>query len=177
MGSKSDLAIMTHAAETLDGLKIPYELRIISAHRRLEATKEWANTARARGLKVLIAGAGLAAHLPGVLAAATTLPVLGVPLPGSALGALDSLYSIVQMPRGIPVGTLAVGKTGAVNAALLAAQILAVSDSDIADRVNKFRENSRKNVTEDDSKLQTAMERRTENESLTQALRAAGLVK
>ena len=176
MGSKSDLAIMSLSAETLEELKIPYEIRIISAHRRLEATKEWASSARNRGIKVLIAGAGLAAHLPGVLAAATTLPVLGVPLPGSTLGALDSLYSIVQMPRGIPVGTLAIGKAGAVNAALLAAEILGVTDVDIAQRVEAYRAQSRQKVTDDDAKLQDALENRTNSESVSQALKKAELL-
>jgi 5-(carboxyamino)imidazole ribonucleotide mutase len=175
MGSKSDLAIMSLSAETLEELKIPYEIRIISAHRRLEATKEWASSARNRGIKVLIAGAGLAAHLPGVLAAATTLPVLGVPLPGSTLGALDSLYSIVQMPRGIPVGTLAIGKAGAVNAALLAAEILGVTDGNIAQRVEAYRAQSRQKVTDDDAKLQDALEKRADSESVSQALKNAGL--
>ena len=177
MGSKSDLAIMSLAAETLEELEIPYEIRIISAHRRLEATKEWANTARERGLKVLIAGAGLAAHLPGVLAAATTLPVLGVPLPGSTVGALDSLYSIVQMPRGIPVGTLAIGKAGAINAALLSAEILGVSDSIIAERVEAFRNRSREKVTADDASLQAALEKRGQDQSVSQALKTAELIK
>ena len=177
MGSKSDLAIMSLAAETLEELEIPYEIRIISAHRRLEATKEWASTARERGLKVLIAGAGLAAHLPGVLAAATTLPVLGVPLPGSTIGALDSLYSIVQMPRGIPVGTLAIGKAGAINAALLSAEILGVTDSEIADRVEAFRNRSRAKVTSDDAQLQDALEKRQQGQSVGEALKNAELIK
>ena len=168
---------MSLAAETLEELEIPYEIRIISAHRRLEATKEWANTARDRGLKVLIAGAGLAAHLPGVLAAATTLPVLGVPLPGSTVGALDSLYSIVQMPRGIPVGTLAIGKAGAINAALLSAEILGVTDSDIATRVEAFRNRSREKVTADDAALQAALEKRGQDQSVSAALKSAELIK
>jgi len=168
---------MSLAAETLEELEIPYEIRIISAHRRLEATKEWANTARDRGLKVLIAGAGLAAHLPGVLAAATTLPVLGVPLPGSTVGALDSLYSIVQMPRGIPVGTLAIGKAGAINAALLSAEILGVTDKDIAAKVEAFRVRSREKVTADDAALQTALEKRGPDQSVSAALKSAELIK
>ncbi|MEE2903570.1 MAG: 5-(carboxyamino)imidazole ribonucleotide mutase [Myxococcota bacterium] len=177
MGSKSDLAIMSQAAETLEQLKIPYEIRIISAHRRLETTKEWATTARERGLKVLIAGAGLAAHLPGVLAAATTLPVLGVPLPGSTVGALDSLYSIVQMPKGIPVGTLAIGKAGAINAALLAAEILGTSDDEIAERVAQFRVKSREQVAADDEALQDALQARQDGEGLGDALKRASLIK
>lgn len=176
MGSKSDLGVMSQAAETLEKLDIPYELRIISAHRRLDATKQWANSARDRGLKVIIAGAGLAAHLPGVVAAATTLPVLGVPLSGPTLGAIDALYSIVQMPKGIPVGTLAIGKAGAINAALLAAQILAVTDSGIAEKIEAFRNDSREAVSADDESLQSALRNKANGEGIRQALKKASLI-
>jgi 5-(carboxyamino)imidazole ribonucleotide mutase len=176
MGSKSDLGVMSQAAETLEKLDIPYELRIISAHRRLDATKQWANSARERGLKVIIAGAGLAAHLPGVVAAATTLPVLGVPLIGPTLGAIDALYSIVQMPKGIPVGTLAIGKAGAINAALLAAQILAVTDSGIAEKIEAFRNDSREAVSADDESVQAALRNKANGEGVRQALKKASLI-
>jgi 5-(carboxyamino)imidazole ribonucleotide mutase len=125
MGSRSDWETMRHAVETLDSLGVPYEVRIVSAHRTPDAMFEYASTAVARGLEVIIAGAGGAAHLPGMTASKTTLPVLGVPIESHALKGLDSLLSIVQMPAGIPVGTLAIGKAGAINAALLATAILA----------------------------------------------------
>jgi 5-(carboxyamino)imidazole ribonucleotide mutase len=139
MGSRSDWELMSHAATTLDGLGIPHEVNAISAHRAPDRLAEYCETARDRGLKVIIAGAGLAAALPGVIAAKTPLPVLGVPLPAPALGGLDALLSIVQMPPGIPVGTLAIGKTGAINAALLAAAILALSDDSIRDALDRYR--------------------------------------
>jgi len=139
MGSASDWETMRHAAETLDRLGIPNERRVISAHRTPDRLIAYAKTARERGLKVLIAGAGLAAGLPGVVAALTPLPVLGVPLEGGALKGLDALLSIVQMPGGIPVGTLAIGRAGAINAALLATSILALGDSAIADALDAFR--------------------------------------
>ncbi len=170
MGSKSDLPTMRHAAETLEVIGLPYELRIISAHRRPDATMEWAQGARERGLKVLIAGAGLAAHLPGVVAACTTLPVLGVPMGGSSLSGADSLYSIVQMPRGIPVGTLAIGRSGAVNAALMAASIIAVHDDELAKRLAEHRQSLRAQVTADDESLQKALEARADGQSLADAL-------
>jgi 5-(carboxyamino)imidazole ribonucleotide mutase len=139
MGSRSDWETMRHAAETLGELEVSFEQRVVSAHRTPDLVFEYAASAEQRGLKVLIAGAGGAAHLPGMTAAKTTLPVLGVPVESKALSGVDSLLSIVQMPAGIPVGTLAIGKAGAVNAALLAASILAGSDPAIADRLRRFR--------------------------------------
>src|SRR3989440_12114147 len=128
MGSSSDWETLQHAADVLDKLSVPYEVRVVSAHRTPDLLFEYSSTARARGLEVIIAGAGGAAHLPGMTAAKTSLPVLGVPVQSKALSGLDSLLSIVQMPRGIPVGTLAIGEAGAVNAALLAAAVVARQD-------------------------------------------------
>jgi 5-(carboxyamino)imidazole ribonucleotide mutase len=139
MGSQSDWATMKHAAETLDALKIGYETRIVSAHRTPKRLYEFADSARDAGFKVIIAGAGGAAHLPGMTAAMTPLPVLGVPMHTHALEGKDSLLSIMQMPGGIPVGTLAIGKPGAINAALLAAAVLALSDEAIAKRLDRWR--------------------------------------
>jgi 5-(carboxyamino)imidazole ribonucleotide mutase len=139
MGSRSDWETMRHAAETLDQLGIPFEQRVVSAHRTPDLLFEYASTAEERGLRVLVAGAGGAAHLPGMAASKTSLPVLGVPVESKALSGIDSLLSIVQMPAGVPVGTLAIGRAGAVNAALLAAAILAGSDRAIADRLRRFR--------------------------------------
>jgi 5-(carboxyamino)imidazole ribonucleotide mutase len=139
MGSRSDWETMQHAATTLDELGVPYERRVVSAHRTPDLLFEYASTAEQRGLRVLIAGAGGAAHLPGMAAAKTTLPVLGVPVESKALSGMDSLLSIVQMPAGIPVGTLAIGRAGAVNAALLAASILAVGDPAVGERLRVFR--------------------------------------
>ncbi|MBV9653863.1 MAG: 5-(carboxyamino)imidazole ribonucleotide mutase [Acetobacteraceae bacterium] len=139
MGSQSDWVTLAHAARTLASLDIPTESRIVSAHRTPDRLVEYARTARGRGLKVVIAGAGGAAHLPGMCAAWTTLPVLGVPIQSQTLNGLDSLLSIVQMPAGVPVGTLAIGRAGAVNAALLAAAILAVTDPALAARLDEFR--------------------------------------
>lgn len=139
MGSKSDWETMRHAAEMLERLGIPHEVRVVSAHRTPDLLFEYAETARERGLEVIIAGAGGAAHLPGMTAAKTPLPVLGVPVESKALGGLDSLLSIVQMPAGIPVGTLAVGRAGAVNAALLAASILALKYPPVAQALEAFR--------------------------------------
>jgi 5-(carboxyamino)imidazole ribonucleotide mutase len=139
MGSQSDWATMRHAAETLDALAVPYEARIVSAHRTPQRMADYAATARDRGIQVIVAGAGGAAHLPGMVAAQTTLPVLGVPVESKALGGLDSLLSIVQMPAGVPVGTLAIGRAGAVNAALLAASILANADAGVAARLAAWR--------------------------------------
>ncbi len=139
MGSQSDWETMKHAAESLDGLKIPYETKIVSAHRTPDRLYEYAKTARERGLKVIIAGAGGAAHLPGMAASMTTLPVLGVPVESRTLKGLDSLLSIVQMPGGIPVGTLAIGTAGAKNAALLAASILSTEDNKVAEKLEAFR--------------------------------------
>lgn len=140
MGSQSDWPTMTNAAETLTKLGVAFETRIVSAHRTPDRLREYAMTARERGLKVIIAGAGGAAHLPGMCAAWTSLPVLGVPVESHALKGMDSLLSIVQMPAGIPVATLAIGRAGAVNAALLAAAILGTTDPDIADRLDAFRQ-------------------------------------
>jgi 5-(carboxyamino)imidazole ribonucleotide mutase len=139
MGSRSDWETMRHAAETLERLDIPFETRVVSAHRTPDLLFEYASTARDRGLAVLIAGAGGAAHLPGMVAAKTSLPVLGVPVQSRALNGLDSLLSIAQMPAGIPVGTLAIGNAGATNAALLAASILAVSDPAVRAALDGFR--------------------------------------
>ena len=139
MGSQSDWATMTHAADTLTALDVPHECRIVSAHRTPDRLREYATTARDRGLRVVIAGAGGAAHLPGMAAAWTSLPVLGVPVESHALKGMDSLLSIVQMPAGIPVGTLAIGRAGAVNAALLAAAILATTDPALAGRLDAWR--------------------------------------
>ncbi len=140
MGSASDYDVMAPACETLHELGIPYEAQVVSAHRTPDWLFRYAETARARGLHILIAGAGGAAHLPGMLAAKTTLPVLGVPVPATALQGMDALLSIVQMPAGIPVGTLAIGRPGAANAALFAAQILALHDADLARRIAARRE-------------------------------------
>jgi 5-(carboxyamino)imidazole ribonucleotide mutase len=139
MGSQSDWETMKNAAETLDALKIPYETRIVSAHRTPDRLYEYAKTARGRGLKIIIAGAGGAAHLPGMAASMTSLPVLGVPVESRTLKGIDSLLSIAQMPAGIPVGTLAIGTAGAKNAALLAAAILSISDEKVAARLDAFR--------------------------------------
>ncbi len=139
MGSKSDWEVMRRAGDTLTQLGIANECRVISAHRAPDALFEYVGRAEARGLRVIIAGAGGAAHLPGVIAAKTTLPVLGVPMQSKALQGLDSLLSIVQMPAGVPVATLAIGEAGSVNAALLAAAILALSDSAIKNRLEEYR--------------------------------------
>ncbi|MCD2317644.1 5-(carboxyamino)imidazole ribonucleotide mutase [Sphingomonas sp. IC-11] len=139
MGSTSDWETMRHAAETLDALGVPHEMRVVSAHRTPQRLYDYATHAADRGLKVIIAGAGGAAHLPGMAAAMTHLPVLGVPVESKALKGMDSLLSIVQMPGGIPVGTLAIGKAGAINAGLLAAAILAVSDDALAGRLKQWR--------------------------------------
>jgi 5-(carboxyamino)imidazole ribonucleotide mutase len=139
MGSQSDWATMQHAADTLTALQVPHEVRIVSAHRTPQRLADYAKSARERGLKVIVAGAGGAAHLPGMCAAGTSLPVLGVPVASAALGGMDSLLSIVQMPAGVPVGTLAIGQSGAINAALLAASILALGDAALAARVDAHR--------------------------------------
>ena len=140
MGSQSDWETMKNAADTLEALEIPYEARIISAHRTPDRMVNFAKNARDEGFKVIIAGAGGAAHLPGMTAAFTPLPVFGVPVQSKTMSGQDSLLSIVQMPGGIPVGTLAIGKAGAINAALLAAAVLALTDEDIADRLDEWRE-------------------------------------
>jgi 5-(carboxyamino)imidazole ribonucleotide mutase len=139
MGSKSDFETMRHAADTLAALGVPHEVKIVSAHRTPDRLYAYAGAAKGRGLKVIIAGAGGAAHLPGMAASLTPLPVLGVPVESHALRGQDSLLSIVQMPAGIPVGTLAIGRAGAVNAALLAAAILALSDQALAGRLDGWR--------------------------------------
>ena len=140
MGSKSDWETMRHAVETLDALGVPSETRVVSAHRTPDQLFEYASTARERGIRVIIAGAGGAAHLPGMVSAKTTLPVLGVPVESKALKGIDSLLSIVQMPAGVPVGTLAIGKAGAINAALLATAILANDNSEFREALETFRE-------------------------------------
>jgi len=148
MGSSSDWETMRHAAETLDRLGVPHETKIVSAHRTPKRLYDYAHSARERGLKLIIAGAGGAAHLPGMAASMTTLPVLGVPVETQAMKGMDSLLSIVQMPAGVPVGTLAIGKAGAINAALLAASILATSDDALAARLDAFREEQTSSVAE-----------------------------
>ena len=140
MGSQSDWTTMVHAAETLDALRVSYDARIISAHRTPDRLYGFAKGAKAEGFKVIIAGAGGAAHLPGMTASLTSLPVFGVPVETKALSGQDSLYSIVQMPPGVPVGTLAIGQAGAVNAALLAASVLALSDTALSKRLEAWRE-------------------------------------
>lgn len=139
MGSRSDYEVMSAAVEILVAFAIPHEARVVSAHRTPDWLFEYAETARSRGLRVIIAGAGGAAHLPGMLAAKTLVPVLGVPVSATALNGIDSLLSIVQMPRGVPVGTLAIGKPGAANAAILAAEILATTDAALHDRIAQWR--------------------------------------
>ena len=139
MGSKSDYDVMQAAVEILHALDIPHEARIVSAHRTPDWLFQYAETARARGLRVIVAGAGGAAHLPGMLASKTLVPVLGVPVPATALNGMDSLLSIVQMPKGVPVGTLAIGKAGAANAALLAAEMLATTDAALYERLAVWR--------------------------------------
>ena len=153
MGSDSDLPVMKKAAEMLDDLKIPYELTIVSAHRTPDRLAEYAKTAAGRGIKVIIAGAGGAAHLPGMVASQTVLPVVGVPVQTKTMSGLDSLYSIVQMPPGIPVATVAIN--GALNAGLLAAKILGVSDPEIVARVADYSESLKDSVLKKAEKLET----------------------
>ena len=148
MGSQSDWETMKNAADTLDTLDIGYEARIVSAHRTPDRMYEFAKSARDEGFKVIIAGAGGAAHLPGMTAALTPLPVFGVPVQSKTMSGTDSLYSIVQMPAGIPVGTLAIGRAGAINAALRAAAVLAPSDDDLADRLDAYRAHHTASVAE-----------------------------
>ena len=140
MGSQSDWPVMRHASDTLDRLGIPCEVKIMSAHRTPDRLGEHVSAAKANGLQAIIAGAGMAAALPGAIAALTPLPVLGVPMEGKVMGGLDAILSMVQMPAGIPVGTLAVGRSGAVNAALLAAAILGLRDSDVQAALERFRD-------------------------------------
>jgi 5-(carboxyamino)imidazole ribonucleotide mutase len=146
MGSNSDWDVMKHAADMLEQFGITYEARVVSAHRTPDLLFDYAATARSRGLTCIIAGAGGAAHLPGMLAAKCTLPVLGVPVPSRYLKGMDSLLSIVQMPKGVPVATFAIGEAGAANAALYAASILASSDNALADRLDRFRNDQQDNV-------------------------------
>jgi 5-(carboxyamino)imidazole ribonucleotide mutase len=149
MGSKSDWDTMRHACEVLEQFGVPYEKRVVSAHRTPELMAEYARTARDRGLEVIIAGAGGAAHLPGMTAAHTTLPVLGVPVQSKALNGLDSLLSIVQMPAGVPVATLAIGQAGARNAGLLAVSILSIGRPELAQALQAFRDRQRESVLGD----------------------------
>lgn len=146
MGSQSDWETMTHAAATLDALNIPYEKRVVSAHRTPDLLYEYAETAATRGLEVIIAGAGGAAHLPGMTAAKTLLPVIGVPIQSRCLNGIDSLLSIVQMPAGVPVGTVAIGKAGAINAALISAAIVANKHDEIADALKAYRQQQTERV-------------------------------
>ena len=148
MGSSSDWETMRHAAETLDRLGVAHEVKIVSAHRTPKRLQDYAAAAKGRGFQLIIAGAGGAAHLPGMTASMTPLPVLGVPIETAALKGIDSLLSIVQMPAGVPVGTLAIGKAGAINAALLAAAILAIADEGLAARLDAYRETQTKSVAE-----------------------------
>jgi len=150
MGSQSDWETMRHASETLDELGVSHEVKVVSAHRTPDRLFEYADSAVGRGLKVIIAGAGGAAHLPGMTASKTRLPVLGVPVQSKALNGMDSLLSIAQMPAGIPVGSMAIGRAGAVNAALLAAAILANDDPDIAAALDTYRQNQTDKVLGDD---------------------------
>jgi 5-(carboxyamino)imidazole ribonucleotide mutase len=148
MGSSSDWETMRHAAETLDKLGVAHEAKVVSAHRTPKRLYDYASSAKERGLKIIIAGAGGAAHLPGMAASMTSLPVLGVPVESQALKGMDSLLSIVQMPAGVPVGTLAIGRAGAVNAGLLAASILAITDDQLSARVERYREEQTQSVAE-----------------------------
>jgi phosphoribosylaminoimidazole carboxylase PurE protein len=157
MGSDSDLEIMREAAKALEEFSIAYEIDVTSAHRSPDRTAEYARKAASRGIRVIIAGAGGAAHLAGVIAAHTTLPVIGVPIPSTSLQGMDSLLATVQMPAGIPVATVAIGKPGATNAGILAAQILGVADSAIAKRLDAHKEKLAKGVEEKSRKLQASL--------------------
>ncbi|WP_121664299.1 5-(carboxyamino)imidazole ribonucleotide mutase [Metabacillus litoralis] len=154
MGSTSDWETMKAACDILDELNVPYEKKVVSAHRTPDYMFEYADNARKRGLKVIIAGAGGAAHLPGMVAAKTSLPVIGVPVQSKALNGLDSLLSIVQMPGGVPVATVAIGKAGATNAGLLAAEILSTGDQSLADKLDTRREELRQKVLESSDELE-----------------------
>ncbi|WGG45973.1 5-(carboxyamino)imidazole ribonucleotide mutase [Rossellomorea sp. DA94] len=154
MGSTSDWETMKHACEVLEELEIPFEKQVVSAHRTPDYMFEFAEGARERGVKVIIAGAGGAAHLPGMVAAKTTLPIIGVPVQSKALNGMDSLLSIVQMPGGVPVATVAIGKAGATNAGLLAAQILSIEDTELAARLDNRREALREKVMESSDDLE-----------------------
>jgi 5-(carboxyamino)imidazole ribonucleotide mutase len=151
MGSKSDWETMRHASETLDELGVPHEVRVVSAHRTPDLMFEYAQSAKSRGLEVIIAGAGGAAHLPGMVAAKTWVPVLGVPVESQTLRGMDSLLSIVQMPAGVPVGTLAIGRAGAVNAALLAAAIVARGRPELAESLERYRAERKQRVLDEPS--------------------------
>lgn len=153
MGSKSDWATMKHAADVLDLFGVPYDKQVVSAHRTPDLMFEFAETARGRGIQVIIAGAGGAAHLPGMVAAKTTLPVIGVPVKSRALNGLDSLLSIVQMPGGVPVATMSIGESGAQNAGLYALQVLSIQDEDLANRLSKFRDDQKQAVLESSDAL------------------------
>lgn len=155
MGSASDWGIVKETVDTLKKFGITVEVKVISAHRTPDLASEFAKNARSRGYKVIIAAAGGAAHLAGVIAAHTTLPVIGIPIHTSSLNGLDSLLSTVQMPGGIPVGTMAVGKSGAVNAAIFAVQILSLSDKSLEDKLNQHKEDLKKSVIEGDTKIQS----------------------
>lgn len=148
MGSQSDWPTMKHTADILESMAIPYEARIVSAHRTPERLVSYAQSAQSRGLQVIIAGAGGAAHLPGMTASMTELPVFGVPIESKALSGVDSLYSIVQMPAGIPVGTLAIGKAGAINAGLLAAAVIALQDPEVSKKLTQYRQEQTAKVAE-----------------------------
>ena len=156
MGSDSDLEIMRHAGKSLEGFGITYEIDVTSAHRSPDRTAEYAKRAAGRGIRVIIAGAGGAAHLAGVIAAHTTLPVIGVPIPSTSLNGMDSLLATVQMPAGIPVATVAIGKPGATNAGILAAQILGVADSEIAKKLEAHKEKLAAGVEEKSRKLKAS---------------------
>ena len=157
MGSDSDLAVMELTAKALERFGIPFELKISSAHRSLDATLDYIRKAEARGIKVIIAGAGAAAHLAGVIAGQTTLPVIGVPLAASSLKGLDALLSVVQMPGGVPVATMAIGEAGAKNAGILAARILALSDDTLQRKLQSFKEAMASEVEEKDRALQNRL--------------------
>ena len=154
MGSDSDLPVMQDAAHILEKFEVRYEIRISSAHRSPDRTAEIAAQAAARGVKVIIAGAGMAAHLAGVVASCTTLPVIGVPMPGGALNGVDALYATVQMPGGIPVATMAIGKAGAKNAGIFAVQVLALSDERLAEMLREYRRQMAEEVEKKDAALQ-----------------------
>ena len=153
MGSDSDLAVMREAADILERFGVPWEMRISSAHRSPARTMALASEAAGRGIRIIIAGAGMAAHLAGVIAAKTTLPVIGVPMPGGALNGVDALYSTVQMPGGIPVATMAIGKAGAKNAGLFAVQVLALTDVRLADALLEYRREMEQEVEDKDTEL------------------------
>jgi phosphoribosylaminoimidazole carboxylase PurE protein len=157
MGSDSDLPVMQKCLDLLEQFDVPYDVHVLSAHRTPEKAHEYATTARLRGLKVIIAAAGGAAHLAGVMASLTTLPVLGVPMPTATLGGADSLYSTVQMPAGIPVATMAIGEGGAANAAVFAAEILALNDEDMQHRLQAYRAELRRKVAEKNERLQAQL--------------------